>query len=167
MIISLIAAVGKNGIIGDHGKIPWHLPADFKRFKEITMGHPVIMGRKTYESIGKPLPGRTNIIVTRQKKYVVPECTIAGTLKEAFDAARTSGAEEVFVMGGAEIYREAMPFAEKLYLTKVGGDFEGDVFFPEVNSIEWKEVSAEKGAIDGKNKYPHVFYVFERKRKNK
>ncbi len=163
MIISLIAAISQNGVIGDHGKIPWHLPADFRHFKEITMGHPVIMGRKTYESIGKPLPGRTNIIVTRQKEYAAPECKVVRTLEEALDTARASDAEEAVVIGGAEINNMAMPYAHKLYLTKVEGDFEGDAFFPEVDSFEWKEVSKEKGITDEKNKYPHTFYVFGRK----
>ena len=163
MTISLIAAVGKNGVIGDHGKIPWHLPADFKHFKETTMGHPVIMGRKTYESIGKPLPGRINIIVTRQKGYAAQDCTTVGTLDEAFSAAQASGTDEVFVIGGAEIYKEAMPRAQKLYLTEVEGNFEGDAFFPEVSSLEWKELSKEKGVMDEKNPHPHAFYVFERK----
>ncbi len=164
MIISLIAALSNDGVIGNRGKIPWHLPADLKHFKEITLGHPVIMGRKTYESIGKPLPGRTNIIVTRHKEYAAPECVVASTLEEAFDAARVSGAGEAFVIGGAEIYKEAMPRAEKLYLTNVEGDFEGDAFFPEVSSLEWKEISREKGVVDEKNGYPHTFLVFERKR---
>ncbi len=160
MIISLIAAVARNGVIGNHGAIPWHLPADFAYFKRITMGYPVIMGRKTYESIGKSLPGRKNIIVTRQSDYCVPQCTV---VHDMIEAIREAGeAEEVFVIGGSEIYKEALPFAERLYITRVEEDFNGDVLFPEIDFSEWTEVSREKGIVDKENSHPHTFLVFER-----
>jgi dihydrofolate reductase len=165
MTISLIAAVAKNGVIGNAGKIPWHLPNDMRHFREITLNHPVIMGRKTYESIGKPLPGRNNIIVTRQEDYGAPECTVVHTLEDALKAARQEGAEEAFVIGGSELYREAMPVADRLYITAIGENFEGDALFPEINSFEWKKISEEKGTVDEKNRHPHAFLIFERKKK--
>ncbi len=164
MEISLIAAVAKNGVIGNAGKIPWRLPDDMKHFRETTLHHPVIMGRKTYESIGKPLPERDNIIVTRKERYEAPGCTVVHTLDDALDAARQSGAEETFIIGGAELYREAMSVADRLYLTEIKEDFEGDAFFPAVSSLEWKKMSEKRGIVDEKNPHPHAFFVFEKKK---
>lgn len=166
MIISLIAAVSRNGVIGNRGKIPWRLPDDMRRFREITSGHPVVMGRKTYESIGKPLPERENIIVTRQEKYEAPGCVVVHTLEKALDAARANGTEEAFVIGGAELYREAVPLADKLYLTKINEDFKGDAFFPEINQEEWKKTAEEKGIEDEKNSHSHTFFIFEKLKKH-
>ena len=130
-MISIIAAMGKNRVIGKDGKIPWRLPGDSARFKKITSGHPVIMGRKTFESIGKPLPHRTNIIITRQKKFVAPGCEVVSSLEEAIiRAASFPGAEEVFIIGGGEIYKQAMNVANRIYLTLIEEDFDGDAYFP-------------------------------------
>ncbi len=120
------------------------------------------MGRKTYESIGKPLPGRKNIVITRKEEYKDEGITVVHDMHQALREAE--GADEAFVIGGAEIYKEAMPLAQKLYLTKVEGDFGGDTFFPEVDSLVWEEISRKKGIVDEKNKYPHTFYIFERKK---
>lgn len=129
--ISLIAACSENRVIGRAGKIPWHLSDDFRRFKERTMGHPIIMGRKTHESIGRPLPGRTNIVITRDTGRQIPGCVIAGSLDEALAKAREIDSEEVFIGGGGQIYAEALPKADRLYLTLIHAIMDGDAFFPE------------------------------------
>lgn len=130
MLLSIIVAMAKNRVIGNKGKIPWHLPEDLKRFKQLTMGHPIIMGRKTFDSIGKPLPGRTNIVITRNKQFSAQGVVRADNLDDAIRKA--GGQNEIFVIGGAEIYREALPRADKIYLTLIEQEFEGDTFFPEV-----------------------------------
>ncbi len=130
MIISLIAAMAENRIIGKDGAIPWHIPEDLKRFRELTWGHKIIVGRKTFESIGRPLPGRTTIILTRQLEYRAEGCMVVHDLAAALAAC--GSADEVFVCGGAEVYREAMPVADRIYLTVVHGSFPGDTLFPEV-----------------------------------
>jgi dihydrofolate reductase len=164
MRLSLIAAVGKNGVIGAGGKLPWKLPADLVHFKQVTMGHPIIMGRKTFESIGRALPGRVNIVVTRQRDYAAPGCVIAASLDEAFERAKE--ADEVFIIGGAELFRAALPRAEKLYLTRIDRDFEGDTFFPKLDPALWREVSRREGAVDEQNPYPHTFIELERRTSN-
>ena len=128
MIISLIVAIGKNNVIGDKNTIPWKLPADIRYFKEKTMGKPVVMGRKTFESIGKPLPGRENIIITRDPDYKAEGCTVVHSVDEAVKAAE--GSEELMVIGGAQIYKEFFPIANKLYITNIDKEFEGDTYFP-------------------------------------
>lgn len=130
MIISLIAAMAENRVIGRNNTIPWDLPADRKRFKVLTMGHPVIMGRKTYESIGFPLEGRTNIVVTRRRDYQAAGCLIANDLSSAL--ALAGDADEIFVCGGADLYLQALPLADRIYLTVIHRDYEGDVFFPQI-----------------------------------
>jgi len=133
--ISIIAAMGaKNGVLGDGANLPWHIPEDLKRFKSLTMGHPVIMGRKTWESLPpkyRPLAGRTNIVVTRNKDYEASGAIIATSVKEALEKARETEGEEIFIIGGASIYEQALPLAHKLYLTFVEGNYNGSVFFPE------------------------------------
>lgn len=170
MRISIIAAMAKNRVIGKGNEIPWRLSSDLKRFKEITVGHPVIMGRKTYESIresiGRPLPGRLNIIVTRQKDYEAEGCVVVHSLGNAFEAAEVTNRDEVFVIGGAEIYAQALPLASKMYLTIVKAEIEGDAYFPEFNLKEWVTVAQDERGADGNNQYPHLFVVFERLRKN-
>ncbi len=136
MSVSIIAAIGKKGEIGINGLLPWYLPADLKRFKEITGGHTVIMGRKTYESIGKPLPDRINVIITRNQNYEVPGCLVVHSIKEALII--TNQEPEVFIIGGAEIFAEALPFVEKMYITAIDKDFPADTFFPELDLSEWK-----------------------------
>lgn len=144
--VAMIAAVGENGVIGSDGSIPWRLPTDFAHFKRTTLGKPLIMGRKTFESIGKPLPGRTNIVVTRQQAYHPNGVTVLGSLKAALDHAQSiaaaDGAEEVMIGGGGEIYREAMPLAERLYVTHVAASPTGDARFPAIDPKQW-EVEAE------------------------
>ncbi|WP_243372489.1 dihydrofolate reductase [Geotalea sp. SG265] len=130
MIISLIAAMAENRVIGSHNALPWDLPADRKRFKALTLGHPVIMGRKTYESIGRPLPGRKNIVVTGQRGYRAEGCLIAHSLAEAIDLA--GDGDEAFICGGGDLYRQALPLADRIYLTVIHRDYEGDVFFPQI-----------------------------------
>ncbi len=141
--VAMIAAIGENFVIGDEGRIPWRLPTDFAHFKRTTLGKPLIMGRKTFESIGKPLPGRTSIIVTRQADYAAPEgvhvCSSLETaLQTAQDVAQRDGVEEVIIGGGAEIYREAMPLADRLYVTHVEASPEGDAPFPPIDPQVWE-----------------------------
>lgn len=168
MKISVIAAVGENGVIGVKGKIPWQLPADLKRFKELTMGHPIIMGRKTYESIGKPLPGRINIVLTSDAGHKAPGCTVVHSFPDALRAAERSLAGdsgEVFVIGGAAVYALALPHAEKMYLTEVKGTFKGDAFFPPFNKggvDEWRLVRTEAHTRDEKNPYDYAFKTYEK-----
>jgi dihydrofolate reductase len=159
MRISLIAAVSENNVIGDHGKIPWDIPEDMKHFRTLTMGKPVIMGRKTYESIGHPLPKRPNIVITRQKDFVAEGCEIVGSLDEALQIADCKNSEEVFVIGGGEIYREALEKADRIYLTRVHTTIQGDAFFPEFHPEHWQEVSAER--YEGKPAY--TFLLYEKK----
>lgn len=160
MIISLIAAMGKNRTIGNKGKLPWNLPADMKYFRDKTRGKPVIMGRKTHESIGKPLPDRTNIIVTRDGNYKAKGCVVVHSADEALKAA--GNAEEVMVIGGSQIYKEFLPKANRMYLTLINAEFEGDTYFPEYKIEEWKEVSYEEHERDAENQYDYAFVVLER-----
>jgi len=161
MTISIIVAVGENNVIGKDNQLLWHLPADLKYFKKLTMGYPIIMGRKTYESIGRPLPGRISIIITRNKSYKAEGCIVVNDLESALNAAKSY--DEAFIIGGAQIYRQALACATKLYLTKVHASFEGDVFFPDFGDNEWELISTEDNAIDEKNKYPYTFLTFIRK----
>ncbi len=159
MTISLITAIDKNCLIGDRKKIPWHLPADFAYFKETTMGHPIIMGRTTYESIGKPLSGRKNIVLTR-REFIHESVEVVHTLDEALMLIKDE--EEVFVIGGAQVYKEALPRADRLYVTFVDGEFQGDTFFPEVDWSNWKEIKSTKRRSDERNLYDMKFVIFER-----
>jgi dihydrofolate reductase len=160
--ISLIAAIGKNGELGKDGKLLWHLPDDMRRFKELTMGHPVIMGRKTWESLPekfRPLPGRTNIVVTRQAVYEATGATVADSFEAARAAtARAPGSDEIFVIGGGELYTAALPFANRLYLTLVDDDADADTFFPPYEQ-DFKIISNEDATDDP----PHHFLTLERK----
>ncbi|WP_028399654.1 dihydrofolate reductase [Ectobacillus panaciterrae] len=164
-MISLIVAMDQNRLIGSHNDLPWRLPADLAYFKKTTMGHPIIMGRKTFESIGKPLPGRENIIVTRNKEYQAEGCTVVHSISELLERF-ASTAEEVFVIGGAELFQEALPAAERLYITYIEELFTGDTWFPEISEAEWQEVSREQGVQDEKNPYEYYFTVYEKKQKN-
>ena len=161
MSLSLIAALGPDRLIGVRNALPWRLPADLKRFKQLTMGHPIIMGRKTHESIGRPLPGRQNIVISRKKHYRAEGCRVAHSLGEALSVVETES--EVFVIGGAELYREALPRAEKLYLTLVEGDFEGDTYFPTIDWAGWREVDREDRQADAENAHRHTFVTLERR----
>jgi dihydrofolate reductase len=143
MVISIIAALAENRVIGRNGAIPWDIPEDRRRFRELTMGHPVIMGRKTFEAIGQPLPGRKNIVLTRQAGYRPDGCLVAHDLAAALAAC--AGSDEVFICGGGEIYREALPLAERLYLTRIPRKVEGDTFFPEFAFREFEVTERRPG----------------------
>ncbi len=156
--ISLIAAMAENRVIGRKGSIPWDLPEDRRRFRELTWGHPVVMGRRTFESIGRPLPGRLNIVLTRQEGYSAPGCLVAHTFPSALEA--TGEADEIFICGGGELYREALSRASRIYLTIVRGAFEGDALFPEIPAGEFREV--ERWEVE--DALPSEFVVYARER---
>lgn len=162
MIISVIAAVAANGVIGHEGKMPWHLPNDLKRFRSVTIGKPIIMGRKTYESLGKALPDRTNIVVSRDLTLKLPDALVACSVESAISGASVAGYEEIFVIGGAEIYKQVLPLANWLYLTKVECQIEGDTHFPEYTKEDWSWVMAESRPADEKNKYGITFELYRR-----
>lgn len=162
MIISLIVAAAENNVIGMEGKLPWHLPADMKYFKQTTAGHAVIMGRGTYESLGKPLPGRTNIVITRQENYAAPGCSVVGNLKAAIDHAAETGDAEAFIIGGGDIFMQSVLWADRIYLTRIFHSFEGDTFFPVLNNEDWVMVNEQIHPADEKNKYAFSFQTFER-----
>jgi dihydrofolate reductase len=159
-MVSIIVAMGRNRAIGRDNQLIWHLPADLKHFKQTTMGKPIIMGRKTYESMGKALPGRTNIVVTRKTGFMAPGCLVAGSLDEALGLV--SGEPEVFIAGGGEIYKQAIPLADRMYITIIDHDFDGDTFFPEFDTLEWVVAQERKHEPDERNKYPMVFRTYER-----
>ena len=161
-MISLIWAMDENRVIGKENQLPWHLPADLQFFKKTTMGHPIAMGRKTHESIGKPLPGRENIIITRNNEYISEGCTVLYSVQELIHYAKQLD-EEVFIIGGAEIFKGTFPAADRLYITKIYDVFEGDTFFPEINMDEWKLIFKEKGIKDEKNRYDYEFFIYDRK----
>ena len=158
--VSMIGAMGRNRGLGFGNKLPWHLPDDLKRFKELTKGHAVIMGRKTFGSIGRPLPDRKNIIITRDPHYSAPGCTVVNSMEAALKEAGDEG--EVFIIGGAEIYMLGLPFADKMYLTFVDAAPNADAYFPEFNEGEWRIVQSEPHSADGKHSYSFVFKVYER-----
>jgi len=160
-MVTIMAAIAANNALGKDNQLIWHLPADLKRFKKTTLNHAVIVGRKTYESLGKPLPNRTNIIITRDKNYQVEGCVIVNSLKAALKAALKVD-ENPFILGGAEIYKQAMQFADILDITFVHHQFEADVFFPEIDKTIWKETSSENFKADENNKYDYSFVTFER-----
>jgi dihydrofolate reductase len=162
MKISIIVAVSKNGTIGQKGKIPWHLPEDLKRFKKITIGHHLIMGRKTYESIGHPLPDRTNIVITRDPKLKIKKCIIAHSLKKALWIAQDAGEKEVMVIGGEPIYKLALPLADKIYLTKIKHNFRGDTFFPKINTKKWQEISRQSYPKNERNSFSYDFIILKK-----
>jgi dihydrofolate reductase len=155
-MLSIIAAVSENNALGKENKLLWHLPADLKRLKSLTMGHHLIMGRKTFESLGKPLPGRPHVIISRQKNYQPDGVTVVDSLEKAIEFAKHD--DQAFVFGGGEIYRLALPFVKKIYLTRVKALFEGDTYFPELISDEWKMVKCESYLPDEKNLF---YYSFE------
>jgi dihydrofolate reductase len=166
MIISMIAAVSENGVIGRNNDLPWHLPDDMKYFMQTTKGHCVIMGRKNYESIPekfRPLPNRVNIVVTRQKDFNAPGCIVVGSLEEALDKARARNTSEIFLIGGAEIYREGLAIANQLYLTEIKASIEGDVYFPSFNKTLWTEESRIQHATDERHCYSFDFVRYKRK----
>ena len=161
-MISLIAAIGKNNELGKNNTLLWHLPADLKHFREITSLHAVIMGRKTFESIGKPLPNRRNIVITRDADYKKEGVEVVHSLSGALDKIPDKN-EEIFVIGGAEIYKQTMPIADKLYITHVGAeDRDADAFFPEIIPVVWNEISHTEHKKDEKNPFDYTFSVYEK-----
>lgn len=160
MLISLIAAMDRNRLIGTENRLPWHLPADLQHFKAMTMGKPIIMGRRTFESLGRPLPGRQNIVVTRDSAFLAEGCTVVHSVEQALAAA--SRHPEAMVIGGAALYGQLMARAQRIYLTLVDGEFEGDVFFPAFAAGEWREVEREGRKPDERNAYAYSFVVLER-----
>ncbi|WP_109696977.1 dihydrofolate reductase [Chitinophaga deserti] len=162
-MISVIVAASENNVIGINNQLPWKLPDDFKFFKNTTYGFPIIMGRKTWESLGgKPLKGRHNIVITRQEDYAAEGVTITNSLAGALAIAERDDVKEIFVIGGMEIIRQAWNQVDRIYLTRVHGTFEGDAFFPDVNPAEWKRVHAEEHPADDRHAYAFTFETWER-----
>lgn len=170
-MLSMIIAAAQNRVMGRDNQMPWHLPNDLQYFKRTTMGKPMIMGRKTYESLGKPLPGRAHIVITRQADYQAPNANeqvqVVANLEEAIAAARVlladSGAEEAMIIGGAEICSLAFPYVERLYLTEIEADIEGDVLFPEFDKNAWQEVRRERHLACADNPYNYSFVLYEKR----
>jgi dihydrofolate reductase len=162
VVRSLVVAVARNRVIGRDNAMPWHLPADLAHFKKVTLGHPVIMGRRTHESIGRALPGRENIVVSRNRDYTAPGCTVVGSLDAAWKAAGAAG--EACVIGGTSLFREALPVADVIHLTEVEADVPGDTFFPEFDRRQWRETEIARHAADARNAYPIRILRLERKR---
>ena len=160
MILSFILAVSENGVIGRNNALPWHLPADLKRFKSLTIGHTIIMGRKTYESIGRPLPRRRSIAISRNPKFSAPGIEVAGSLEEALALCRDEN--EVFVIGGESVFKEALERADRLHVTLIHAQVPGDTFFPIEKLNRWTQVLDERHESDEKNAHPYSFRLYER-----
>jgi dihydrofolate reductase len=162
MQVSIIAAVADNGVIGRDGDLPWRLPADMRFFKRTTMGHHLVMGRKTWDSIGRPLSGRTMVVLTRDRDAQIPGAHVVHDLREAIDLAREAGDSEVFVAGGAQVYAQALPLADRLLLTRVAATVDGDVHFPEYDPSAWVEVAREEHAADQRHAHAFAICTLER-----
>jgi len=163
MLVSAIVAVAKNNVIGKDNDIPWYLPADLKYFKRTTLHHHIIMGRKSFQSIGRPLPKRTNIVVTRDPFFIAANLVVTNSIEEALEIAYDNGEEETFIIGGGQIYQQTQQYWDRVYLTQVDVEVKGDVFFPELDAETWQLVSSEPHKPDAKNEYAYTFNVFERK----
>ncbi len=162
--VSILVAMAKNRVIGRNNALPWQLPPDLKRFKELTMGHHIVMGRKTYESIGRPLPGRTSVIITRQPDYQVPGAIVVASIDQALKVC-SEGKEvdqEIFVIGGAQIYRQSLGLCQRIYITEIQQEFDGDTLFPELNQQEWREISREKYRLNDGDGLEYHFVVLDR-----
>ena len=159
MIVSIIVAIGENHAIGKNNQLLWHMPNDLKHFKDITSGRTIIMGRKTFDSVGKPLPRRRNIVVTRQD-IIIPGCEVVKSIEDGLALCKNE--DEVFIGGGAEIYKLAMHLTDRIYLTIIHKSFDADTFFPEIDKSEWKEVKREDFELDEKNPLPYSFITLER-----
>ncbi len=152
--------MAENRVIGANNALPWRLPADLKHFRSLTSGHHIIMGRRNYESIGRPLPDRTNIVVTRNTDYRAPGCLVRNSIEEALAAVRNDS--EIFIIGGAEIYRQVLDRADRLYLTLIHASIQGDTFFPEFNGHQWQEISRENHSADDMNPHAYTFLTYAR-----
>ena len=161
--VSLIVAMAKNRVIGINNTLPWHLPADLKHFRTLTMGHHIVMGRKTFDSIGKPLPGRTSVVVTRNRDLQIGGCTVVHSLEQAIAAC--AGDDEIFVVGGAEFYAQALVIADKLYLTEIHKDVTGDAHFPAIDYDEWQEMSREEHNQQEPQPLEYHFATYQRKQR--
>lgn len=159
-MLCVVAALSENRVIGRNGRLPWHLPDDLKRFKALTMGFPILMGRRTYESIGKPLPGRTSVVLSRNPDFAVEGVTVVKSWKEAL--AETKDAERVYAIGGAAVFRQALLDAQRLYLTVVHAVLDGDTFFPEVEETQWKVLEDDYHPADEKHGFPFSFRIYGR-----
>lgn len=166
MKLAIIVAQAQNRVIGINNNLPWHLPQDLRYFKQVTMGKPIIMGRKTFDSIGRPLPGRTNIVITRDASYQPDNVKVVNSLEAARDLAESictiDGCDEAMVIGGAQIYEQALALSDRLYLTQVHAEVNGDAWFPEFNPGEWMEIGREDFSGEGHNPYDYSFIVLER-----
>ncbi|UTI40725.1 dihydrofolate reductase [Niallia sp. RD1] len=160
MKVSLIVAMDKNRVIGKDNDIPWRIPRDWEYVKKITSGHPIILGRKNFQSIGKALSKRRNIVISRDRELVFDGCEMAHSLDEVFKLCEKE--EEIFIFGGEEIYRIFLPYVEKMYITNIHAEFEGDTFFPNVDLSKWTQTSVTQGIRDEKNPYPYYFHIYER-----
>lgn len=165
MNISCVVAIANNNVIGKDNDIPWYLPADLKYFKKTTLNHHILMGRNCYESIGRPLPKRTNVIITRDPYYIASNCLVAHSINEALEIAYDNDEKDVMIIGGGTIYNQTKDLWDTLYLTEVDLNVDGDIFFPELNYDEWKLISADSHEPDAKNEHPYTFKKFERIRK--
>jgi dihydrofolate reductase len=163
MFISFVVAAAKNNVIGKDNQLVWNLPNDMKFFKNVTWGMPVVMGRKSFESLGKALQGRKNIVLTRQEHWKAKDVIVVKTMDEAKAAVKEMDVKEMMVIGGGEIFKMVMPEAKRIYLTRVDAEPEGDAFFPEVNTVEWKLVSKKDNEADNKHAYNYSFQIWERK----
>lgn len=161
-MISLIVAMDQNRVIGKDNQLPWHLPADLQYFKNVTTGHPIVMGRKTRESIGRNLPNRENVVITRNKDYQCEGCTVIHSVDEIKEWSKTKN-EEIFIIGGAELFKETLALMDRLYITLIESEFDGDTHLPEIDMENWSLIKQEKGIKDDKNKYDYTFYVYKRK----
>lgn len=163
MRLSIMAALSSNGVIGRNNQLPWHLSADLKRLKAMTMGHHLLMGRKTWDSVGRPLPGRITVVITRDPEFAAEGVQVVHSLDDAVRVAVEANDEEPFIMGGAQIYEQAIHRADRMYLTRVHVELEGDAFFPEFDDVsEWQLVDAEHFEADEKNDYPYSFLTYDR-----
>ena len=162
MRVTLIAAMARNRVIGRDNRLPWRLPPDLRRFKQLTMGHMLLVGRKTFESIGRPLPGRTMLVASRQEGYAPEGVRVVRSVQEALDVAREGGETELFVAGGAEIYRQTLPVADRLHLTRIEEDVPGDAYFPEYDETQWRLVDREDHEPSEETPFAWSFQVYER-----
>jgi len=158
--ISIVVAMDTGGVIGRDNGLPWHLPADLQHFKQTTMGKPILMGRKTHESIGRPLPGRTNIVITRDSGYRAAGCVVVNSIDAALAAAGDQ--DEIMVIGGADFYRQVLPRTDTIYLTRIHEAFDGDTCFPELNAADWREVERSDHTADAKNPHDYSFIRLDR-----
>ena len=163
MKLTIVVAVADNGVIGHNNTLPWHLPADLAHFKRITMGKPILMGRKTHESIGRALPGRLNIVLTTQPDYLAEDCRVVHSVDEAVALVEDEGGDEIMVIGGARLYQEVLPRADVVYLTRVHGEVDGDTLFPKMTMDDWQETAKEKREANAGNAYACTFVTLVRR----